>query len=97
LSSECDETKLRMENKSRVLKELKKSADALVKIEREYAAIRSLSDTANGRLDFETYAQMAYFERVLRAANQRPKVMSLNRYVLLRKEECGDGVQAHGS
>ena len=97
MSSECDETKLRMENKSRVLKELKKSADALVKIEREYAAIRSLSDTANGRLDFETYAQMAYFERVLRAANQRPKVMSLNRYVLLRKEECGDGVQAHGS
>lgn len=34
---------------------------------------------------------MAYFERVLRAANQRLKVASQNRYVLMRKEEGGDG------
>lgn len=91
LRTERDETKLRLETKSQILKDLKKSADTLVKIEREYAAIKSLSDTANGRLDFETYAQMAYFERVLRAANLRLKVMSQNRYVLLRKEEGGDG------
>lgn len=93
---ERDETKLRLDNKLRILKELKKSADALAKIEREYAAIRSLSDTANGKLDFETYAQMAYFERVLRAANLRLKVMSQNRYVLLRKEEGGDGRKRMG-
>jgi exonuclease SbcC len=91
-----DETKLQLDNKLRILKELKKSADALAKIEREYAAIRSLSDTANGKLDFETYAQMAYFERVLRAANLRLKVMSQNRYVLLRKEEGSDGRKRMG-
>lgn len=96
LRLERDETKLRLDNKMRILKELKKSADALAKIEREYAAIRSLSDTANGKLDFETYAQMAYFERVLRAANLRLKVMSQNRYVLLRKEEGGDGRKRMG-
>jgi exonuclease SbcC len=96
LRLERDETKLRLDNKLQILKELKKSADALAKIEREYAAIRSLSDTANGKLDFETYAQMAYFERVLRAANLRLKVMSQNRYVLLRKEEGGDGRKRMG-
>jgi exonuclease SbcC len=96
LHIERDETKLRLDNKMRILKELKKSADALAKIEREYAAIKSLSDTANGKLSFETYAQMAYFERVLRAANLRLKVMSQNRYVLLRKEEGSDGRKRMG-
>ncbi|MDR1891390.1 MAG: SMC family ATPase, partial [Oscillospiraceae bacterium] len=81
---------LRIENISRMLRELKKSAEALVKSEKEYAALKSLSDTANGRLDFETYAQTAYFERVLHAANIRLKVMSQNRYILLRKAEGGD-------
>lgn len=96
LRLERDETKLRLDNKLRILKELKKSSDALARIEREYASIRSLSDTANGKLDFETYAQMAYFERVLRAANLRLKVMSQNRYVLLRKEEGSDGRKRMG-
>lgn len=96
LRLERDETKSRLDNELRILKELKKSSDVLAKIEREYAAIRSLSDNANGKLDFETYAQMAYFERVLRAANLRLKVMSQNRYVLLRKEEGGDGRRRMG-
>jgi exonuclease SbcC len=33
---------------------------------------------------------MAYFERVLRAANLRLKIMSQNRYTLLRRGEGGD-------
>lgn len=52
LRTERDETKLRLETRSQILKELKKSADALAKIKREYAAIKSLSDTTNGKLDF---------------------------------------------
>ena len=96
LRKERDEKMLQSASKSRILKELKKSASTLVRIEREYAAVKSLSDTANGRLDFETYAQMAYFERVLQAANQRLKVMSQNRYILLRKEEGGDGRKRMG-
>lgn len=96
LRKKRDDMMLRLESLSRILKDLKKSAGMLVRIEREYAAVKSLSDAANGRLDFETYAQMAYFERVLRAANQRLKVMSQNRYVLLRKEEGGDGRRRMG-
>ena len=96
LREEREETMLRLESMSRVLRELKKSADLLVRIEREYATVKILSDTANGKLDFETYVQMAYFDRVLRAANQRLKVMSQSRYVLLRKEEGGDGRRRMG-
>jgi exonuclease SbcC len=90
LQSARDETKIRLENTSRILNELRASAVALARAERECAVIGGLSGAANGKLDFETYAQAAYFERVLRAANQRLKVMSQNRYVLRRKEEAGD-------
>jgi exonuclease SbcC len=96
LRSSREDTKTRFDNTSRILKELKKSAEALVKVEKECAALKGLSDTANGKLDFETYAQTAYFERVLRAANMRLKVMSQNRYVLLRKGESGDGRRRMG-
>jgi exonuclease SbcC len=96
LHAERDDAKLRLDNTLRVLTELKKSAAALVKIEIEYAALKSLSETANGKLDFETYAQTAYFERVLRAANLRLKMMSQNRYMLLRREESRDGRKRTG-
>jgi exonuclease SbcC len=91
-----DETKLRLEQTARLLKELKKSSDALVKAEIEYATVKGLSDVANAKLDFETYAQMSYFERVLRAANVRLKLMSQNRYVLLRKKKSDDGRKSMG-
>ena len=73
------------------LKELRQAAIDFEKADKSYAAVKQLSDTASGKLDFETYAQMAYFERVLMAANQRLKVMSQNRYTLLRKSESSDG------
>ncbi|MDR3296281.1 MAG: SMC family ATPase [Clostridiales Family XIII bacterium] len=91
-----EETKSRLDNTARILKELRKSAASLVKTEKEYAALKGLSETANGKLDFETYAQMAYFERVLRSANLRLKVMSQKRYVLVRQEESGDGRKRTG-
>jgi exonuclease SbcC len=91
LNTRRDALKLRIENTSRVLRELRESAKKLADAEREFEAIKGLNDAANGPLSFETYAQTAYFERVLRAANQRLKVMSENRYVLRRKEETTAG------
>jgi exonuclease SbcC len=58
--------------------------------------VKQLADAANGKLDFETYAQMAYFERVLRAANLRLRIMSQNRYTLLRKTDSDDGRRRSG-
>ena len=91
-----DEVKSRLDHIARILRELKKSAAALLRVETEYAALKGLSDTANGKLDFETYAQTAYFERVLHAANLRLKMMSQNRYVLLRRAESDDGRKRTG-
>lgn len=91
-----DGVKSRLEQTERVLKELRRSAENFVRLEKRYVTIKQLSDTANGKLDFETYAQMAYFERVLRAANQRLKVMSQNCFTLLRKTDSNDKRKSTG-
>jgi len=44
----------------------------------------------NELTNHETYAQVAYFDRVLGAANLRLGLMSQSRYKLLRKTESGD-------
>lgn len=85
-----DRIKNAFDNMSKALKEVRHAAAELEKTEKSYAAVKQLADTANGKLDFETYAQMAYFERVLRAANKRLKLMSQSRYTLLRKQESAD-------
>jgi exonuclease SbcC len=96
LREQRDAVKIRLDNNERALKELRRSKLSLDKTEKAYAAIKQLSDTANGKLDFETYAQMAYFERVLRAANQRLKIMSQNRFALFRKGESEDNRKKTG-
>ncbi|MDR2202625.1 MAG: SMC family ATPase [Clostridiales bacterium] len=78
------------------LKTLTKAAKDFVAAEKKLAAVKGVSDAANGKLDFETYAQTAYFERVLRAANLRLRAMSQNRYALVRKAEAGDRRQKTG-
>ena len=66
--------------------ELARIAGEFDDIEVRYEAISELASVANGKLDFETYAQIAYFDQVLNAANLRLKTMSQNRYIFLRKE-----------
>ena len=96
LSEKRDEINRRLSKIESALIELRRAASDFAKIEIAYASIKQLADAANGRLDFETYAQMAYFERVLRAANLRLKVMSQNRYALLRKTDSDDARKRSG-
>ena len=91
LGKKREEIKSRLDKTETKLKELRQAAINFEQADKSYAAVKQLSDTANGKLDFETYTQMAYFERVLFAANQRLKMMSQNRYALLRKTESSDG------
>lgn len=64
----------------------------LVQAEQEYIWVKALSDTANGnvvkkrKIELETYVQMAYFDRILKRANQRLLLMSGNQYELKRQE-----------
>lgn len=58
--------------------------------------IKSLSDTANGRLAgkdkimLETYVQISYLERIIRRANLRLMMMSGGQYELKRSAEASD-------
>ena len=90
LRKERDEIKSRFEQKETTLRNLEQSAQRYSAIEDKYKAVKQLSDTANGKLDFETYVQITYFDQVLRAANQRLKIMSQGRYSLLRKTDSDD-------
>lgn len=53
----------------------------------QYNILKSLHDTANGklskkRIDFQTYIQRHYFKQVIHAANQRLTTMSNNQFIL---------------
>ena len=91
-----DEVNNRLNKTETALRELRRAAINFEAVEKSYAAVKQLADTANGKLDFETYAQMAYFERVLNAANIRLQLMSQSRYTLLRKTESGDARKRSG-
>ncbi len=63
----------------------------LLSLEKAYARIRALSNTANGNISgkekimLETYIQMTYFDRIIRRANLRFMVMSGGQYELKRR------------
>lgn len=72
----------------------KKQAEMEV-LERRYAWIKALSDTANGTLSgkekimLETYIQRTYFDRILARANIRLQKMSGGQYDLKRRQTAG--------
>jgi exonuclease SbcC len=78
------------------IKDLVSASNDYTQNEKIYSVIKPLSDAANGKLEFETYAQAAYFDRVLRAANLRLQIMSQNRYLLLRKQGSDDNRKKTG-
>lgn len=65
----------------------------IAEVEGKYKWMKSLSDTANGmltgkqKIEFETYIQMTYFDRIIRRANLRLLTMSSGQYELKRAEE----------
>ena len=91
-----DEIKTRLSATETKLVDVRRVAADFEKNEKTYAPINQLSDTASGKLDFETFAQRTYFERVLHAANHRLKVMSQSRYSFLRKTDSDDGRKKMG-
>ena len=70
-----------------------KSGD-LDSLEKRYAWIKALSNTANGNISgkekvmLETYIQMTYFDRIISRANTRFMVMSGGQYELKRRKEA---------
>lgn len=67
-------------------------ASTLADLERQYAWMKALSDTANGdvsgkqKIKLETYIQGAYFDQILMRANIRLQKMSGGQYDLKRRD-----------
>ncbi|MCL2804967.1 MAG: AAA family ATPase [Treponema sp.] len=96
LLKEREEIKSRFDKTTSMLKELRRAAVNFEQTEKSYAAVKQLSDAANAKFDFETYAQTAYFESVLHAANKRLNKMSQSRYILQRQTEGEDKRKSMG-
>ena len=86
------------EIRERISDKLRKAAS----VEKEWASVKKLSDTANGKLSgkerimLETYVQMMYFDRVLARANTRLLSMTDGQYEFIRRKESSDGRKQSG-
>ena len=83
----------RLLNNRNVLSNIETASKKIEKLEEELTWVRSVSDTANGKvngtakIDFETYVQMTYFDRILAYGNQRLNIMSNGQYEFVRGEK----------
>lgn len=83
----------RYKNNTDICKNIESIQKRIKKVEDELQYVNILCDTANGRLkgkqkvDFETYIQMNYFDRILAYGNQRLLIMSDGQYEFIRGEE----------
>ena len=81
----------RLNSNKSALSGIKAKADELDSLEKRYALICALSNTANGNLSgkekimLETYIQMTFFDRIIARANTRFMVMSGGQYELKRR------------
>ena len=87
---------LRIRTNRDVLEQIGKASDTLAGLDRKWQWMTALSDTANGalkgkqRVMFETWIQMAFFDRILRRANVHLMQMSGGKYELKRREAPDD-------
>lgn len=84
----------RVHSNRRILQQIERTQEQQLELERATAAVRELSQTANGELVgkqkimFEQYVQSAYFERVLQRANLRLRDMTQGRYEMQRRKKA---------
>lgn len=76
------------------VRQMKEHMEVRQKLEEEYGTLRKLERAASGsnnrKLVLEQYVLSVYFEDILRAANQRLRSMTGDRYELYRQEEGKD-------
>lgn len=90
----------RLDTNRGIRKSISGLSSDMAETEKKLQWVKALSDTANGKLNgkekimLETYIQTAYFDRILRKANQRLLVMSSNQYELIRLKDSTGNAQA---
>ncbi len=87
---------LRISTNQEVLENVGDASEKLAALDRKWQWMTALSDTANGTLKgkrhvmFETWIQMAFFDRILRRANVHLMQMRGGKYDLVRRETADD-------
>lgn len=80
------------------LSNIQQTSEQAISAEKRLQMISSLSNTANGKINakskikLETYVQLDYFDRILRRANLRLRIMSNEQYDLER-QDTGAGLE----
>ena len=96
VSGSSAETDLRIRTNRDVLANISRVSGRMAALEKKWQWMNVLSDTANGtlkgkqRIMFETYIQMAFFDRILHRATVHLMQMSDGQYDLVRKETAED-------
>ena len=84
----------RIKTNRNALSHINEKVENLDALEKRYAWIKALSNTANGNISgkekimLETYIQTTYFDRIIARANTRFLVMSSGQYELKRRREA---------
>lgn len=91
--AEADAARIRLDTNRTCLESLRATLGKIGDIAERYGRIKQLSDAANGmlvgqkKLKFEPYVQGIYFDRVIRAANKRLKLLTSGQFELQRNVE----------
>ena len=91
ITAQQKEVHTRIATNESALRNIGRNGAEMEKLERRYAWLKALSDTANGNLVgkekvmLETYIQTTYFDRILERANIRLRKMSGGQYDLKRR------------
>ncbi len=93
IREKLEKVSYRIKNNSSIFMALKDGIAENEKLEKEYADVKSLYDTAAGmvsgkeKIALETYIQAAYLDRITRRASTRLMAMTSGQYELIRKTE----------
>lgn len=94
LTEKIQSCRTRLDTNRGILERITAETETLKELEKKYAWLKALSDTANGtvtgkaRIMLETYVQASYFDRIIRRANARFFIMSGSQYDLKRKADA---------
>jgi exonuclease SbcC len=99
-SGKAAKAKARVDQLEALGKSIADQLAAIEKAETDYVPLGAIADAFNGqnneRMELETFAIAAMFDRVLKAANLRLEPMTSGRYSLEREHEAGKGSGRRG-
>ncbi len=96
INSNIEKISNRIDSDKYSLENIKAESEKLSALEKKQIMLDDLSDTATGNINgkekitFEAYAQMRFFNRIIRRANSRLLVMTDGQYELSRSREARD-------